>query len=292
MELSQEEEDGSWELFLKGLAAELCPGCGAYGHTVAICPTQYEEEELEEEEPVCPVSGGEEPVCPVSGGEEPVCPVSGGEEPVRPVSGGEEPVRPVPGGEEPVCPVSRGEEPVRPVSGGEEPVRPVSGGEEPVRPVSGGEKLKAKTPILIWEGRGREAQAPQQPLFLLLKGAQRRGLPPVVASRGSAAAAVASRGSAAAAVTSRGSAAATIAKTKENYRGKQRCTPTGFSILPIQLVQRLGDEAENADMAAIYMIALVCAALTNLEKGIVYKDDQDSQQKTQDKLHQLRTQAQ
>ncbi|MGH0134171.1 UNVERIFIED_CONTAM: hypothetical protein FKN15_016622 [Acipenser sinensis] len=102
MELAQEEEDGSWELFLKGLAAELCPGCGAYGHTVAICPTQYEEEELplqelEEEEPVCPVSGGEEPVCPVSGGEEPVCPVSGGEEPVCPVSGGEEPVCPVEG---------------------------------------------------------------------------------------------------------------------------------------------------------------------------------------------------
>ncbi|MGH0119727.1 UNVERIFIED_CONTAM: hypothetical protein FKN15_058680 [Acipenser sinensis] len=138
MELAQEEEDDSWELFLKGLAAELCPGCGAYGHTVAICPTQYAEEELplqepEKEEPVCPVSGGEEPVCPVSGGEEPVCPVSGGEEPVCPVSGGEEPV----------CPVSGGEEPVRPVSGGEEPVRPVSGGEEPVHPVSGEEKLKA-----------------------------------------------------------------------------------------------------------------------------------------------------
>ncbi|MGH0121099.1 UNVERIFIED_CONTAM: hypothetical protein FKN15_070768 [Acipenser sinensis] len=125
MELSQEEEDGSWELFLKGLAAELCPGCGAYGHTVAICPTQYEEEklqmqELEEEEPVCLVSGGEEPACPVSGGE------------------------------------------------------------EPVRPVSGGEKLKAQTPIFFWEGRGREAQAPQQPLFLLLKGAQRRRPPPAL----------------------------------------------------------------------------------------------------------------
>ncbi|MGH0123594.1 UNVERIFIED_CONTAM: hypothetical protein FKN15_050196 [Acipenser sinensis] len=81
MELAQEEEDDCWELLLKGLAAELCPGCGAYGHTVAICPTQYDEEELllqepEEEEPVCPVSGREEPVCPVSGGEEPVCPVS------------------------------------------------------------------------------------------------------------------------------------------------------------------------------------------------------------------------
>ncbi|MGH0142228.1 UNVERIFIED_CONTAM: hypothetical protein FKN15_019868 [Acipenser sinensis] len=45
MELAQEEVDDNWELFLKGLAAELCPGCGAYGHTVAICPTQYEEEE-------------------------------------------------------------------------------------------------------------------------------------------------------------------------------------------------------------------------------------------------------
>ncbi|MGH0125411.1 UNVERIFIED_CONTAM: hypothetical protein FKN15_068961 [Acipenser sinensis] len=114
MELAQEEEDDSWELFLKGLAEELCPGCWAYGHTVAICPTQYDEEELplqepEEEGPVGPVSGGEEPVRPVSEGEEPVRSVSGGEEPVRPVSGGEEPVRPVSGGEEPVHPVSREE---------------------------------------------------------------------------------------------------------------------------------------------------------------------------------------
>ncbi|MGH0146360.1 UNVERIFIED_CONTAM: hypothetical protein FKN15_048677 [Acipenser sinensis] len=44
----QQEEvgDDGWEVFLKNLAAELCPGCGAYGHTLAICPTQYEEEEL------------------------------------------------------------------------------------------------------------------------------------------------------------------------------------------------------------------------------------------------------
>ncbi|MGH0119337.1 UNVERIFIED_CONTAM: hypothetical protein FKN15_002140 [Acipenser sinensis] len=131
-------------------------------------------------EPVRHVSGGEEPVRPVSGGEEPVRPVSGGEEPVRPVSGGEEPVRPVSGGEEPVRPVPGGEEPVRPVSGGEEPVRPASGGEEPVHPVSEGEKLKAQTPILFWGGRGCEAQAPQQPLFLLLKGAQRRRPPPAL----------------------------------------------------------------------------------------------------------------
>ncbi|MBN3285354.1 TM238 protein, partial [Polyodon spathula] len=47
----QEEVDDSFEVFLKSLAAELCPGCGAYGHTVAICPTQYEEEELPSREP-------------------------------------------------------------------------------------------------------------------------------------------------------------------------------------------------------------------------------------------------
>ncbi|MGH0162990.1 UNVERIFIED_CONTAM: hypothetical protein FKN15_061390 [Acipenser sinensis] len=88
MELAQEEADDNWELFLKGVAAELCPSCGAYGHTVAICPTQYEEEELPLQEPE-----GEEPVCPESAGEEPVRPVSGREEPVRPVSGGEEPVQ-------------------------------------------------------------------------------------------------------------------------------------------------------------------------------------------------------
>ncbi|MGH0189726.1 UNVERIFIED_CONTAM: hypothetical protein FKN15_037865 [Acipenser sinensis] len=26
---------------------EWCPGCGEFGHTVAICPTQYQEEEVE-----------------------------------------------------------------------------------------------------------------------------------------------------------------------------------------------------------------------------------------------------
>ncbi|MGH0144542.1 UNVERIFIED_CONTAM: hypothetical protein FKN15_003583 [Acipenser sinensis] len=36
------EEDG-WEMYVVNLVAELCPGCGAYGHTLAICPTQYEE---------------------------------------------------------------------------------------------------------------------------------------------------------------------------------------------------------------------------------------------------------
>ncbi|MGH0148181.1 UNVERIFIED_CONTAM: hypothetical protein FKN15_020322 [Acipenser sinensis] len=40
------EDDEGWKSFVRSLAAELCPGCGAYGHTLAICPTQYEEEEL------------------------------------------------------------------------------------------------------------------------------------------------------------------------------------------------------------------------------------------------------
>ncbi|MGH0142672.1 UNVERIFIED_CONTAM: hypothetical protein FKN15_069851 [Acipenser sinensis] len=142
-----------------------CLACGVYGHTVAVCPFQEEEEEpaqmrkvrrrrqrggnvrRKQREPrwctMCIAYGFEDKECPEQEPEE--------EEPVRPVSGGEEPVRPV--------------------SGGEEPVRPVSGGEEPVRPWSGGEELKAQTPIFLGEGRGREAQAPQQPLFLLLKGA-------------------------------------------------------------------------------------------------------------------------
>ncbi|MGH0155826.1 UNVERIFIED_CONTAM: hypothetical protein FKN15_051890 [Acipenser sinensis] len=40
------EDDEGWKSFVRSLAAELCPGCGAYGHTLAICPTQYEEEKL------------------------------------------------------------------------------------------------------------------------------------------------------------------------------------------------------------------------------------------------------
>ncbi|MGH0162574.1 UNVERIFIED_CONTAM: hypothetical protein FKN15_043104 [Acipenser sinensis] len=115
MELAQEEADDNWELFLKGLAAELCPSCGAYGHTVAICPTQYEEEE---------------------------------ELPLQ---------------------KSRGEEPVRPVRRGGASASCVRRGE-----------AESPNPYFFWEGRGGEAQAPQQPLFLLLKGAQRRRPPPAL----------------------------------------------------------------------------------------------------------------
>ncbi|MGH0130761.1 UNVERIFIED_CONTAM: hypothetical protein FKN15_043085 [Acipenser sinensis] len=41
------EDDKDLKTFMRSLAAELCPGCRAYGPTLAICPTQYEEEEEE-----------------------------------------------------------------------------------------------------------------------------------------------------------------------------------------------------------------------------------------------------
>ncbi|MGH0133756.1 UNVERIFIED_CONTAM: hypothetical protein FKN15_067301 [Acipenser sinensis] len=43
----QQEEvgDDGWEVYVINLVAELCHGCGAYGHTFAICPMQYEEGE-------------------------------------------------------------------------------------------------------------------------------------------------------------------------------------------------------------------------------------------------------
>ncbi|MGH0165071.1 UNVERIFIED_CONTAM: hypothetical protein FKN15_048321 [Acipenser sinensis] len=41
----QQEEvgDDGWEVYVINLVAVLSPGCGAYGHMLAICPTQYEE---------------------------------------------------------------------------------------------------------------------------------------------------------------------------------------------------------------------------------------------------------
>ncbi|MBN3287517.1 UB2Q2 enzyme, partial [Polyodon spathula] len=54
----------------------LCPGCGAYGHLVAICPKQYEGEELpsrepEREEPPSPEPEREEPPSPKPEREDP-----------------------------------------------------------------------------------------------------------------------------------------------------------------------------------------------------------------------------
>ncbi|MGH0176504.1 UNVERIFIED_CONTAM: hypothetical protein FKN15_004245 [Acipenser sinensis] len=51
---------------------EWCSGCGEFGHTVAISPTQYQGEEWEE--PECPVPEWEEPELPVPEWEEPECP--------------------------------------------------------------------------------------------------------------------------------------------------------------------------------------------------------------------------
>ncbi|MGH0125653.1 UNVERIFIED_CONTAM: hypothetical protein FKN15_028205 [Acipenser sinensis] len=47
----EEVRDDGWEVYVINLVAELCPGCGAYGHTLAICPTQYEEGECEHPAP-------------------------------------------------------------------------------------------------------------------------------------------------------------------------------------------------------------------------------------------------
>ncbi|MGH0160752.1 UNVERIFIED_CONTAM: hypothetical protein FKN15_075188 [Acipenser sinensis] len=65
-----------WEAFLMSLAAELCSGCGAYGHTLAICPTQYEEGELAPkwEEPELPAPRRGEPELPAPRRGEPVPP--------------------------------------------------------------------------------------------------------------------------------------------------------------------------------------------------------------------------
>ncbi|MGH0166945.1 UNVERIFIED_CONTAM: hypothetical protein FKN15_051745 [Acipenser sinensis] len=43
-------EDG-WEVYITNVVAELCPSCGAYGHTLAVCPMQYEEGEREHPAP-------------------------------------------------------------------------------------------------------------------------------------------------------------------------------------------------------------------------------------------------
>ncbi|MGH0158759.1 UNVERIFIED_CONTAM: hypothetical protein FKN15_055522 [Acipenser sinensis] len=43
--LQQQEDDNGWEVYIVNLVAEFCPGCGAYGHTLAICPTQYKDGE-------------------------------------------------------------------------------------------------------------------------------------------------------------------------------------------------------------------------------------------------------
>ncbi|MGH0191387.1 UNVERIFIED_CONTAM: hypothetical protein FKN15_062433 [Acipenser sinensis] len=71
LQQQQQEEvgDDRWEAVARRLAAELCPGCGKYGHTVAICPSQYREE------PERPTPEWEEPERPTPEWEEPERPM-------------------------------------------------------------------------------------------------------------------------------------------------------------------------------------------------------------------------
>ncbi|MGH0144009.1 UNVERIFIED_CONTAM: hypothetical protein FKN15_002402 [Acipenser sinensis] len=121
---------------------EWCPGCGEFGHTVAICPTQYQGEEwmtqmidwvYHERE------GRERKVRRRQRGntdlewEEPERPAPEWEEPERPAPEWEEPERPAPEWEEPERPAPEWEEPERPAPEWEEPERPAPEWEEPER---------------------------------------------------------------------------------------------------------------------------------------------------------------
>ncbi|MGH0175394.1 UNVERIFIED_CONTAM: hypothetical protein FKN15_069471 [Acipenser sinensis] len=70
--------DDSWEAVARRLAVELCPGCGEYDHTVAICPSQYREE------PERPTPEWEAPERPQTRREEPVHPAPRRGEPMHP----------------------------------------------------------------------------------------------------------------------------------------------------------------------------------------------------------------
>ncbi|MGH0116901.1 UNVERIFIED_CONTAM: hypothetical protein FKN15_040890 [Acipenser sinensis] len=110
--------DDGWESVARHLAAELCPGCGEYGHTVAICPSQYREE------PERPAPEWEEPERPAPEWEEPEHPKPEWEESKRPKPKRGESVRPQPKKEESVRPQPKREESVRPQPKREESVRP------------------------------------------------------------------------------------------------------------------------------------------------------------------------
>ncbi|MGH0136886.1 UNVERIFIED_CONTAM: hypothetical protein FKN15_019563 [Acipenser sinensis] len=174
---------------------EWCPGCGEFGHTVVICPTQtemrrrrqkgrktWEEEEwcthcmqygheehhclevlqvtdLEWEEPEHPVPEWEEPERPAPEWEDPECPAPEWEEPERPAPECEEPECPAPEWEEPECPQPKRGESVRP-----QPKRGASVLPQTREPEV--EEPRTREP------EGEKADAPQQPLHMLLRGAQ------------------------------------------------------------------------------------------------------------------------
>ncbi|MGH0129028.1 UNVERIFIED_CONTAM: hypothetical protein FKN15_013141 [Acipenser sinensis] len=126
LQQQQQEEvgDDRWEAVARRLAAELCPGCGEYGHTVAICPSQYREEPerpvREDLHPpkrtnalssegvwdwlVEPGRDYEEALPAVYGHTVAICPSQYREEPERPTPEWEEPERPTPEWEEPERP--------------------------------------------------------------------------------------------------------------------------------------------------------------------------------------------
>ncbi|MGH0117117.1 UNVERIFIED_CONTAM: hypothetical protein FKN15_030962 [Acipenser sinensis] len=195
MELAQEEVDDNWELFLKGLAAELCHGCGAYGPSrepegeKAEVPQQplhmllrgaqgrrtrlrrqkYEEEE--EEELPLQTEGRrrrqrgrktwEEPEHLAPEWEEPERPAPEWEEPERPAPEWEEPERPAPEWEEPERPAPEWEEPERPAPEWEEPERPAPEWEEPERPAPEWEEPERPAPE--WEEPERPAPEWEEP---------------------------------------------------------------------------------------------------------------------------------
>ncbi|MGH0187647.1 UNVERIFIED_CONTAM: hypothetical protein FKN15_025968 [Acipenser sinensis] len=87
----QQEDDDGWDVYIVNLVVELCPGCGAYGPTLAICPTQYEGGESKH-----PAPRGGEHEHPAPRGGEHMHPAPRRGEPVHPVPRRGEPVHPTP----------------------------------------------------------------------------------------------------------------------------------------------------------------------------------------------------
>ncbi|MGH0164859.1 UNVERIFIED_CONTAM: hypothetical protein FKN15_048089 [Acipenser sinensis] len=143
---------------------EWCIQCMQYGHEEHHCPEVLPDTDLEWEEPKHPAPEWEEPERPAPEWEEPERPAPEWEEPERPAPEWEEPERPAPEWEEPERPAPEWEEPERPAPEWEEPERPAPEWEEPEEEV----ELPSREP------EEEKAEVPQQPLHMLLRGAQRR----------------------------------------------------------------------------------------------------------------------
>ncbi|MGH0153288.1 UNVERIFIED_CONTAM: hypothetical protein FKN15_024444 [Acipenser sinensis] len=153
--------DDGWEAVARHLVAELCPGCGEYGHTVAICPSQYREEperptpEWEHPrrgEPIGPEPrppGAEQRELPLPPPPPPL-PPPGAEQRELPLS----PPPPQPGAEQQELPLS----PTSPPLGAEQQELPLSppppGAEQqelPLSPQPGAEQQELSLPPPPWE---------------------------------------------------------------------------------------------------------------------------------------------